>query len=155
MKLRLLLAGILATITWLPAYCQGTPPQQSKDISTPYIFTPETVYPLGMRPRPVTTYFALTITSDSVTCHLPYIGKAYSSDYGSAPGVINFSSADFSHQGQEEATHSAILIIPKDNTDVKTIRITYYKEEEGYANVRGIFNQRQGIEYRGKLNIRH
>ena len=118
-----------------------------------YLFIPQTVYPMSMRPRPVTTDFELRIQPDSVVCYLPYFGRAYSADYFSTKSTTDFISADFAYEEKKAGESSEITIRPRDNKDVRELKLIYYKGS-GYADVHITFNRQQAIEYRGRLELR-
>lgn len=117
---------------------------------TTLIFVPETAYPLGMRSRQVTG-FELQISKDTIKSYLPYFGRAYNADYGTRNNGADFTSFDFSYT---ESTNKKgvrdILIKPKDNKDIREVRVTLYGD--GHAYVQLNFNQRQSIGYRGQIS---
>jgi hypothetical protein len=116
------------------------------------IFVPQIVYPTGMAIRQATSGFELRINKDTINSYLPYFGRAYSTDYGSRDGGATFSSSDFSYtESTNKKGARNIVIKPKDNKDVREIRITIYGD--GYAYVQLNFNQRQGIGYRGQISV--
>jgi len=152
MKLSGYLIVILAILLRLPAWAQGKENKVADTSRHGYIFTPQTVYPSDTRPRPVTAGFELKILPDTVACYLPYFGRAYSPDYYSRKSTTDFTSSDFQYEESNKKDETTIIIIPRDNKDVKTIRLVYYKESP-YANVYITFNRQQAIEYRGMLKI--
>lgn len=114
------------------------------------IFVPQTVYPLGMAARQATSGFELRISKDTINSYLPYFGRAYSADYGSRDGGAQFISSDFGYtESTNEKGERNIVIKPKDNKDVREVKITIYAS--GYAHVQLAFNQRQSIGYRGQI----
>jgi hypothetical protein len=132
----------------LKAFQNSSVKQQPKST---LIFIPETVYPLGMSARQVTTGFELRISKDTVNSYLPYFGRAYTADYGSRDGGATFNSFDFSYtESANKKGERNIVIKPKDNKDVREIRVTIYGD--GYAYVQLSFNQRQSIGYRGQIS---
>ena len=113
-------------------------------------FIPQTVYPLGIAVRQVTTGFELRISKDTVNCYLPYFGRAYSTDYGTRDGGAEMISSSFSYNENTNAKGARNIVIkPKDNKDVREIRLTIYGD--GYAYVQLTFNQRQSIGYSGQV----
>src|SRR5262245_58011350 len=60
-----------------------------------YMFVPQTMLPQSGRARPVTTPYDLRVMQDTLSADLPYIGRAYSSDYGSTDNAINFKTTSF------------------------------------------------------------
>jgi hypothetical protein len=129
---------------------QNTTSKQRETKAT-LIFIPQIVYPTGMATRQATSGFELRISKDTVISYLPYFGRAYSTDYGSRDGGATFNSFDFSYtESTNKKRARNIVIKPKDNKDVREIRITIYGD--GYAYVQLNFNQRQGIGYRGQIS---
>jgi hypothetical protein len=120
-----------------------------------YTFVPETVYPLGMRPRQVTAEFALKIKADTIQCYLPYFGQATNIGYENQKSGTDFTSADFTYSESKGKKGAITLnILPHDNKDVREINVTYYNGSD-FANVSMLFNQRQSISYRGRIMIRN
>ncbi|MFA6057902.1 MAG: DUF4251 domain-containing protein [Taibaiella sp.] len=131
----------------LPAFQNPDVKEQPK---TTLIFVPETAYPLGMRSRQVTG-FELRISKDAIKSYLPYFGRAYSADYGSSNTGAEFTSFDFSYtENTNKKGVRDIVIKPRDNKDVREMRVTVYGD--GYAYVQLNFNQRQSIGYRGQIS---
>jgi len=150
--MKALLYGIIMII--LPGIARGqetdTTPQRISQYK--YLFIPQTVYPMSMRPRPVTTDFELRIQPDSVVCYLPYFGRAYSADYFSRQSPTDFTSVDFAYEEKKTGERSEITIRPEDTRDIRELRLTYY-DESVYADVHIILNRQQAIEYRGRLEV--
>jgi hypothetical protein len=118
---------------------------------TTLVFVPQMVYPLGMAARQVTAGFELRINKDTVNSYLPYFGRAYSADYATRDGGAEFVSSSFRYTENTNAKGArSIVLKPKDNKDVREIRITIYSD--GYAHVQLTFNQRQSIGYRGQIS---
>lgn len=119
-----------------------------------YTFVPETVYPLGMRPRQVTAEFELKIKADTIRCYLPYFGQATNIGYENQKSGTDFITTNFTYSesiGKKGAI--TLKLVPQDHKDVREITITYYKDSD-FANVSMLFNQRQSISYRGRIVIR-
>lgn len=118
-----------------------------------YTFVPETVYPLGMRPRQVTAEFVLKIKADTIQCYLPYFGQATNIGYDNQKSGTDFTSVHFTYSESKGKKRAVTLkILPHDNKDVREIDITYYNGSD-FANVSMLFNQRQSISYRGRIVI--
>ena len=126
-------------------------PSAKKQPKTTLIFVPQTVYPLGMAVRQATSGFELRISKDTINSYLPYFGRAYNADYDSRDGGAQFISSDFNYtESTNKKGERNITIKPKDNKDVREVRITIYGD--GYAYVQLTFNQRQSIRYRGQIS---
>jgi hypothetical protein len=103
-----------------------------------------------MRSRQVTG-FELRISKDTINSYLPYFGRAYSTDYGTRNSGAEFTSFDFSYtESTNKKGQRSIVIEPRDNKDVREVRVTLYGD--GHAYVQLNFNQRQSIGYRGQIS---
>lgn len=146
LTLVLLLSGMQ-----LQCYSRQQRPVAMQEGTKAFTFVPEMVYPLGMRPRQVTSGFLLRVSPDSLVCYLPYFGQATGIDYGSGRGSTDFSTTKFDHttsKGKKGAT--IITLRPLDHKAVRTISITYYTGSD-YAHVAITFNRQQSISYRGRI----
>jgi len=119
---------------------------KSKD----FVFTPQTVHPMGGGTRQVTPDFDLTVSFDSVISYLPYFGRAFSVMPGE-PG-ISFSSSRFAYRIREVKKGWEVYIKPGDNRDIRLLQLTVFKN--GYANLFVNSNNRQAINYYGYIKKR-
>src|SRR3954466_3781221 len=103
-------AGLVALLTLLglPAhlYAQGSKEnkQAAKDAavknmvdSQTYVFVAQTVLPLSGRTRQLTSDYDMKVTRTSITCDLPYFGRAYQAPIDPTQGGIHFTSKDFEY----------------------------------------------------------
>ena len=55
-----------------------------------YVFSATQVIPTSMKSRTLTTSYDVKIENDTVTCYLPYFGKAHTAAYGSSQSPMDF-----------------------------------------------------------------
>jgi len=111
------------------------------------IFKAQTVMPLTGSVRTLTSEYELKLSGDSLTCYLPYFGRAYSAGYGEG-GAINFTTTKFEYKAtQRKKGGWDISIYPKDVNDVRVLNLTVF--EKGYGNLQVLSNNRQPIAFTG------
>lgn len=99
--------------------------------------------------RQVSGGFELKISGDSLSCYLPYIGRAYTVSPGE--GGMNFTSASIEYKAKEKKKNNwEISIRPKDRDDIRQLILTIYNN--GYARLFASSNNRQSIHYYGYIS---
>ncbi len=127
---------------------QESDPATLKEMITSkhFVFTPQTMTPMSGSTRQVTGGFELSVNGDSLSCYLPYFGRAYTVSPGE--GGMNFNSSSFEYKAKQKKINSwEITIKPKDQDDVRQLNFTIYKN--GYARLFASSNNRQSIQYYG------
>ncbi|MEP6711613.1 MAG: DUF4251 domain-containing protein, partial [Ferruginibacter sp.] len=115
-----------------------------------YIFIAESVSPLGSERRQLTSAYFLQVTKDTITCDLPYFGRAYTASIGVSAGGFQFTSTEFDYKisaGKKKRENVDIKI--KDTYDTKQLSLVVF--ENGYASLNVISNNRQSISYSGYI----
>lgn len=112
-----------------------------------FVFKAQTVMPMTGSARTLTSDYEVKLSGDSLTCYLPYFGRAYSAGYGEG-GPINFTSTKFEYKARQRKKGGwDITIAPKDANNVRELDLTV--SEKGYANLRVLSNNRQPISFTG------
>ncbi len=62
-----------------------------------FTFVAERVNPLRGSSRPLTSYYDVTVKSDTLNCYLPYFGRAFQAPIDPTKGGLNFKSYNFSY----------------------------------------------------------
>jgi hypothetical protein len=115
-----------------------------------YQFVPQTMLPQSGRARPVTTPYDLRVTGDTLSADLPYIGRAYSSDYGSTDNSINFKTTSFQYDQQDGKKGGwRITITPKSIRNVSKFSLDI--STSGFTSLVVLSNTRQQISYNGYI----
>jgi hypothetical protein len=115
-----------------------------------FIFKAETALPLSGGARQLTADYELKISRTSVTSYLPYFGRAYSADYNSTQGGINFTSTKFNYSTNPGKKGGwDIDIKPKDVNDTRELSLSI--SENGYATLQVTSTNRQAISFTGYI----
>lgn len=111
------------------------------------VFKAQTVMPMTGSVRTLTSDYEVKLSGDSLTCYLPYFGRAYTAGYGEG-GPINFTTTKFEYKAtQRKKGGWNITIQPKNVNDVRVLNFTVF--EKGYANLQVLSNNRQPISFTG------
>ena len=115
-----------------------------------FMFVPQTMIPQSGRTRPVTTPYDLRVMQDTLSADLPYIGRAYTSDYGSTDNSINFKTTGFQYDQQDGKKGGwRITITPKNIRNVNKFSLDI--STSGFTSLVVSSNTRQQISYNGYI----
>jgi len=116
-----------------------------------FMFTAQSVTPMGGRFRQLTTDYNVKVSKDTVNSDLPYFGRSYSADIGSSEGGINFTSTDFEYQVSDRKKGGwDITIKPRDVKDVQQFNLSVF--ESGSASLQVNSTNRQPISFNGYVS---
>ena len=116
-----------------------------------FVFTAQTVLPLGGAMRQLTSEYDVKLSSDSLITYLPYFGRAYGPINPGDDGGIKFTSTKFDYKTKARKKGGwDIMITPKDNRDVRQLNFTI--SASGYASLQVSSNNRQSISYNGYIS---
>ncbi len=116
-----------------------------------FMFTAQSVTPMGGRFRQLTTDYNVKVSKDTVSSDLPYFGRSYSADIGSSEGGINFTSTDFEYQVSDRKKGGwDITIKPRDVKDVQQFNLSVF--ESGSASLQVNSTNRQPISFNGYVS---
>jgi hypothetical protein len=115
-----------------------------------YMFVAQSMMPMAGRSRQVSFGYDLRVMKDTINAYLPYVGKAFTADYGASDGAINFKTTEFEYVKKDVKKGGwDITITPKNISNVRQIilRISI----SGYTNVEVTSNTRDMISFYGYL----
>jgi len=116
-----------------------------------FVFTAQTVLPLGGAMRQLTSEYDVNLSGDSLITYLPYFGRAYGPINPGDDGGIKFTSTKFDYKTKARKKGGwDIMITPKDNRDVRQLNFTI--SASGYASLQVSSNNRQSISYNGYIS---
>jgi hypothetical protein len=116
-----------------------------------FVFTAQTVLPLGGAMRQLTSEYDVKLSGDSLISYLPYFGRAYGPINPGDDGGIKFTSTKFDYKTKARKKGGwDIMITPKDNRDVRQLNFTI--SASGYASLQVSSNNRQSISYNGYIS---
>ena len=115
-----------------------------------YVFKAQSAMPLSGPVRQLSSEYDCKVTKATITCYLPYFGRAYSAPIGSTQGGIQFTSKDFEYKATARKKGGwDIRIKPKDYRDVQQIYINI--SENGYGTLQVTSTNRQSISFNGYI----
>ncbi|HMH33428.1 MAG TPA: DUF4251 domain-containing protein [Puia sp.] len=115
-----------------------------------YKFIAQSMMPMAGRSRQVSFGYDLRVTKDTLNAYLPYVGKAFTADYGGSNGAISFKTTEFEYLKKDAKKGGwDITITPKNISNVRQIilRISL----SGFTNVQVTSNTRDMISFYGYL----
>lgn len=118
-----------------------------------YIFTAQSLQPMGGRTRQLTSGYNLRITPDTINCYLPYFGTAFSASIDPSGGGIKFNSTNFDYNSTTDNRGGwEVKIKPKDAPGYQQVSMSIFNN--GTATVKVITTDRQAISYNGFIDSR-
>ncbi len=121
--------------------------------SQQYVFKAQTMQPMSGRSRALTSDYDVKVGKDTLTCYLPYFGRAYTAPIGSTDGGIQFTSTNFSYSvAIKKKGGWDVLIKPNDAQDVQQLQLTI--SQDGYASLQVTSNNRQPISFNGYIDAK-
>jgi Domain of unknown function (DUF4251) len=144
----------LMAVFFIPKVSTAQKPLTAKELaiknlvdSQQYVFYAETVSPMGVRQRNLTSDYTVMVSKDTIISDLPYFGRAYSAPINS-PGGIVFTSTDFDYKMAVRKNGGwDISIKPRDASGGQQFTLTIF--ENGVASLNANSNNRQSISFRG------
>ena len=119
-----------------------------------YMFVAQTALPMTGRSINLTSTFDLSVSEDTIISELPYFGRAYVAPINPTEGGIRFKSIGGKYKVKEKNNGGwEIVIEPKDVDDVREMYLSV--TESGYANLRVVNTNRQGISFNGYITTRY
>ncbi|MGN6616380.1 MAG: DUF4251 domain-containing protein [Ilyomonas sp.] len=148
----LLLLFIIAVFT-LPSVSAQTDSSSSiKNAlqSKNFVFVARTVTPMRGGLKQLTSYYDVKVSNDSLISYLPYFGRAYTAPLDPSKAGLHFTSTNFSYDINERRKGGwNIMIKPNDNTDVRELTLTVFKN--GNASLQVLSNNREAISFNGTI----
>lgn len=150
----------LAALVMIAAFTKEVAAQAGKPVSgaiiiknlvdsQQYVFYAQYVNPMSGRQRFLTTEYTVRVTKDTISCDLPYFGRAYSAPINPGDGGgIRFTSTKFEYKvTPRKKAGWDITIIPTDNREVQRMVINIF--DNGKANLQVTNTNRQPISFNG------
>jgi hypothetical protein len=113
-----------------------------------FVFVADRANPLRGRSRQLTSEYDVRVRNDSLTCYLPYFGRAYQAPMDPSKGGIQFTSADFTYDVSSNRGWN-VNIKPKDESDIQQLNFNIF--ENGSATLHVISTQRDPITFNGYI----
>jgi hypothetical protein len=115
-----------------------------------FSFRANQMMPSGGRAIILNETYLFTVTPEKVVADLPYMGRAFTVNYGSTDGGMRFQSVNFDYNVSPGRKNGwTVTIRPKDQGDVRDCIMNIYTN--GTADLSINSNNRQQIRYDGFL----
>lgn len=115
-----------------------------------FIFVAERMDPLRGRSRILTSSYDVRVNNDSLVSYLPYFGRAYSAPIDPSNVGTQFTSTNFTYQGNEVKNNQwRISIVPKDVQSIQELVFTIFDNGNTTLNITS--TSRDQISYSGYL----
>ena len=115
-----------------------------------FVFVAQTAMPQRGTSRHLTSNYDLRVSNDSLTCNLPYFGRAYSAPMDASSGGINFVSTSFDYTVKPKKKNSwDVVMKPKDKKDVQQLLLNVFSSGSAYLQVTS--NNRQPMSFNGNV----
>jgi Domain of unknown function (DUF4251) len=114
-------------------------------------FKPTQATPTSYQAVNLSYGYYLRITKDTIQCHLPYFGRAYTANLNADEAGVNFTSMNFEYQKEvaQKGSHT-IRIEPRDTRQRFKLYLTI--DRSGYASLQITDPDRQGISFYGSID---
>lgn len=117
-----------------------------------YNFRATDMYPMRGGSRNLTPDYNLIFSKDTLNGRLPYIGVATAVNFGTTNGGVNLRTGNFTYTQSINKKGTCIIRYKlKGSNDVTNITFNIYKDSTADVSFR--FLQRDGISYRGNIEV--
>jgi hypothetical protein len=118
--------------------------------SSRFVFVAERVSPLRGRTRYLTSRYDVVVKKDSITCFLPFFGRAFEAPVDPSKGGIQFTSTRFSYNVSPKNNNQwQVTIRPNDYSDVQELFFNIF--DNGTATLNVVNTHRDPISFSGHM----
>lgn len=117
--------------------------------SSRFEFIAERVIPLRGTSRFLTSNYDIVVKKDSLTCFLPFFGRAFQAPMDPSNGGIQFSSTNFTYTINEKNNNAWDVIIKPNNKDVQQLYFNFFSNGSATLNV--VSTSRDAISFSGHI----
>ncbi len=118
--------------------------------SARFVFVAERVTPLHGAIRYLTSRYDVLVKKDSLSCYLPFFGRAFQAPMDPSKGGIQFTSTRFSYNVTPKNNNQwEVLIKPNDYSDVQQLFLNVFGNGTGTLNV--VNTNRDPISFTGHI----
>ena len=115
-----------------------------------YKFMAEYMMPLKAASRDVDVGYGFEINGDTLTSHLPYMGRAYTADIGSTVGPLDFTSGEFDYTIKPRKKGGwSVQIRIKDTKGQQRFSLSVRENGSAMLNVSSV--DRESISFNGRV----
>ncbi|MEO9070685.1 MAG: DUF4251 domain-containing protein [Ginsengibacter sp.] len=118
--------------------------------SSTFEFVAERVNPLRGTSRFLTSNYDVVVKKDSLTCYLPFFGRAYQAPMDPSQGGIQFTSTNFTYNINAKNNNDwDVTIKPNGNKDVQQLYFNIFSNGSATLNV--VSANRDPISFSGHI----
>ncbi|HUZ57267.1 MAG TPA: DUF4251 domain-containing protein [Hanamia sp.] len=118
--------------------------------SSQFVFVADRVTPLRGTSRFLSSYYDVVIKKDSLTCYLPFFGRAFQAPMDPTKGGIQFTSTNFSYNITTKKNNEWVVTIkPNDYQDVQQLYFNIF--DNGTASLNVVNTHRDPITFSGHI----
>ncbi|MGN6532428.1 MAG: DUF4251 domain-containing protein [Ginsengibacter sp.] len=118
--------------------------------SSRFVFVAERVIPLRGASRYLTSRYDVVVKKDTVSCYLPFFGRAFQAPMDPSKGGIQFTSANFSYNATAKNSNQwEVTIRPNDYSDVQQLFFNIFNN--GTASLNVVSTHRDAISFSGHI----
>ena len=136
---------LLLTVVAFSGYAQA--PVKDMVNGKQFVFEAQSLIPLKGTLRTLSPGYTMKVTPDTVTCDLPYVGRAFTAAYGSNDGGMKFTATKFEYTVKEKKKGWTININTKEVSGNPRIIISVFDNQN--ARVVITSTDRESITYNG------
>ncbi len=118
--------------------------------SSHFVFIANRVTPLRGTTRFLNSYYDVVVKKDSLTCYLPFFGRAYQAPLDPSEGGIQFTSTNFTYRVTAKSNKEwEVTIKPNDYDRVDQLYFNIF--DNGTASLNVVSTQRDAISFSGHI----
>ena len=118
--------------------------------SNAWQFDARQMMPSSGKSRSLTTSYNIVVNDKQLSCYLPYFGRAYRAEYGSAESPLIFKSEIFDYKVENEKKGAWLIRFKTSNKNDK-LDFTLHISENGSTSLNINSTDRQPISFHGDL----
>jgi uncharacterized protein DUF4251 len=118
--------------------------------SSRFVFVAERVSPLRGNTRFLTSRYDVVVKKDSISCYLPFFGRAFQAPMDPSKGGIQFRSSNFSYNVNRKNNNEwEVIVKPNDYSDVQQLAFNIF--DNGTATLNVVNTNRDPISFSGHI----
>lgn len=118
-----------------------------------FTFTAKHAYPTSFKSIYLSPFYSVKVSSDTISSHLPYYGRAYSAPMDPTEGGIKFTSTAFDYDVKQGKKSGNWIVKIKVNNKGNHISLLFDVWENGTARLTVSDSKRQPISFEGDIEL--
>lgn len=118
-----------------------------------FTFTAKHAFPTSFKSVYLSPYYNVKVSSDTITSHLPYYGRAYSAPMDPTEGGIKFTSTTFNYEVKQGKKSGNWLVDIKVKDKGNNVSLLFDIWENGTARLTVSDSKRQPISFTGDIEL--